>query len=472
MTQPLTPASAWQQYEWLENELRSLIGPIKFSAEINLRLERIGALLAHLGNPEKQLRVVHVGGTSGKGSTAVMIANILTCAGYNVGLHTSPHLQLLNERHQINGQMIPTSKLVALWQQMKPAIEAMRAEHPFGAPSYFEAQFALACLWFAAEKVDVAVIEVGLGGLLDATNILPPSVARVAVLTNVGLDHTDILGDTVELIAQDKVGIFKRGQIVVSGVKQSTVQAIVRGQTTAVSATLWLLGETFAPPQAEGENRWAFSLPDGEQIVAQVGLPGAFQAENGAVAVAAVTAVAQQYQLHIPPTAIQQGLKTAQLPGRLEQMQTHPTVILDGAHNPDKIRAGASVVTAQTAHQRHQRVITLLAIKAGKAATEMLPQVVGLSDVLVVTNFLVKGLWHSYDPAQLAAEAHAINPSLPIHSEPDPHKALAYALALAAQEPERSLLWVTGSLYLVGDVRAHWHPPMALVWALEQAYQD
>lgn len=453
----------WQQYQWLEEELAGLIGPVRFSAEINLRLERIAHLLELLGNPQAGLRVVHVGGTSGKGSTAVFIAHILTAAGYRVGLHTSPHLQILNERHQINGQMIPTSRLAALWQQMKPAVEQMRREFPFGAPSYFEAQFALSCLWFAAENVDVAVIEVGLGGLLDATNVLPADVARVAVLTNVGLDHTEILGDTVEKIAQDKSGIFKAGQIVISGCSQPSVQAIVAEKCTAVGATLWQLGRDFpVPVPVPQSDQYRFGLPDGHSVTSHIGLPGKFQAQNGGVALAAITAVARQLNLTIPPSALQTGLQTASLPGRVEQIQANPTVILDGAHNPDKIGAAASVL----AGRRKGRVVTVLAIKAGKAAEEILTAVVALSDALIVTRFLEKGLWRAMPPEELAAQAQAIAPHLPVTIEPDPLAATQQALTLAGDAPE-NLVWVTGSLYLVGDVRALWQEPRALLWRLE-----
>ena len=465
MTQRITnKEDNWQQYQWLEDELAGLIGPVRFSAEINLRLERITYLLGLLGQPQKQFRAVHVGGTSGKGSTAVFIAHILTAAGYQVGLHTSPHLQILNERHQINGRMIPTSRLVALWQQMKPAIEQMRRDFPFGAPSYFEAQFALSCLWFAAEKVDVAVIEVGLGGLLDATNVLSAEVARVAVLTNVGLDHTEILGDTVEKIAQDKSGIFTAGQIVISGCRQPSVQAIVAEKCTAVGATLWQHGRDFAQPvPVSDSDQYQFSLPDGQRVTTHIGLPGAFQAQNGAVALAAVMAVAQQLNLTVPLSALQTGLQTASLPGRVEQIQQNPTVILDGAHNPDKIGAAASVL----AGRRKGRVITVMAIKAGKAAEEMLTAVVGLSDALIVTRFLEKGLWRAMPPEELAAQAQAIAPDLPVTVEPDPLAAVQQALTLAADDPEQTLVWVTGSLYLVGDVRALWHDPRELLWNLE-----
>jgi dihydrofolate synthase/folylpolyglutamate synthase len=193
-------------YARLERDLAALIGPAHFSREIGLKLERITHLLSLLGNPQDQFASIHVGGTSGKGSTAAMISAMLTSAGLHTGLHLSPHLQILNERFQIDDRMAPTTLLARIWDEMKPAIDRVAMESPWGAPSYFEAQAALAFMLFARQKVDVAVVEVGLGGSLDATNVLR---SRVAVITSIGLDHTEVLGDTVELIARDKAGIIK-----------------------------------------------------------------------------------------------------------------------------------------------------------------------------------------------------------------------------------------------------------------------
>ncbi|MCA9981037.1 MAG: MBL fold metallo-hydrolase [Anaerolineales bacterium] len=307
-------------------------------------------------------------------------------------------------------------------------------------------------------QVDTAVVEVGLGGLLDATNVLP---ADVAVLTNVGLDHTEILGDTVEKIAQDKSGIIKTGQQVVSGCTQASVQAIVAEKAAGVGANLWQLGRDFAQPQRSTGDEWRFALPDGSVLNAELGLPGSFQAQNAAVALAAITAVEAKMGLSVAPEARQAGLKAAQLAGRVEQIQSAPTVILDGAHNPDKVRAVAGVMAER---RTAGRVITVLAIKEGKAAGEMLPAVVALSDELVVTRFLSKGLWRAMSPEALAAEAQAINPALKMTLEPNPLAALRLALAQATAE---DVVWVTGSLYLVGDVRSYWQAPADILWALE-----
>lgn len=426
--------SALALYRQLEERLNGLIGPVKFSAPINLRLERITRLLALLDNPHTRYPIIHVGGTSGKGSTCAMIAAILTAAGYRTGLHTSPHLQILNERYQIDGRPAPTSQLWPLLEKMWPALEQVGREMPqFGRPSYFEAQVALGFMWLAQQGVDVAIIEVGLGGRLDATNVVP---ARVAVLTNVGLDHTAILGDTVEQIAADKAGIFKPGQIVVSGATQPSVRAIVAARCREVGAALrWV-----EPP---------FS--------AEPALLGPFQQQNAAVAIAA----ARAFDLRLSDAAVAQGLQRAWLPGRLEKMQERPIVILDGAHNPDKMAAAAQAMAALYPEQRR---VVVLGLKSDKAVRDVLPLALPGAAALVATQFEVKGLWTPIPAAELAAQAQALFPDLLILIETDARQATRRAIALAGPD---AVVWVTGSLYLVGDVREEWVSAESLIQSAE-----
>ncbi|MEM8860649.1 MAG: Mur ligase family protein [Chloroflexota bacterium] len=445
--------SIMETYRKLEKELYALIGPVKFSSEINLRLERMSHLLGLLDNPHYKFRSIHVGGTSGKGSTSTMIATILQEAGYYVGLHTSPNLQILNERHMLNGRPATTTKLLDLYQQMKPAIEEVGRTSPFGSPSYFEAQVAMTFLLFAQEQVDFGVIEVGLGGDRDATNVLP---AEVAVLNNVGLDHTDILGDTVEEIVLDKRGIIKRRQQVVSGVTQPSVIELVEEKCTEQEARLWLLGRDFSVQgSADG---YSIALPDLAYDGVKIKMEGAFQATNAAVAVAAVSSL---HDVTLPYSAILNGLAKATIPGRVELVQERPMVLLDGAHNPDKIQAAVSILEKRTADQR---VIALLGLKAGKAATDILPPVMRLSDEIIFTMFEPKGLWQAIDPHELASLAADIDPNLPISVEPNSMKALRLALSKANEE---DMVWATGSLYLIGDLREYWFPMQELLENLE-----
>lgn len=438
-------------YLELEQKLHQLIGKVKFSASINLRLERITHLLELLGNPHRDFPAIHVGGTSGKGSTATMISYILAEAGYKTGLHLSPHLQILNERHQINNCVAPTSQLAQLFQEMEPAIAKVAAENPFGRPSYFEAQFALAMLLFRAEKVDVGVVEVGLGGARDATNVLP---ARVAVLTSVGLDHTAILGDTVEAIARDKSGIIKPGQTVICGFWPESTRKIVREKCEQESARLLQLNENFQGHYDEPTQTCLVETPAGKIQNIRLNLSGKFQATNAACALAAVQALPD---FSISEIAIRRGFQTAHLPGRLEIMQQNPTVILDGAHNPDKMKFAAAAI--QQKYKLAHR-IAVIAFKSDKDVAATLPHVLDGTEFLIISEFKPKGLWEPMPPDQIASIARSLRPELRVEICPEPTDALQKALNAAAPN---DLIWVTGSLYFVGDVREFWYSPAQLV---------
>lgn len=414
------------QYRQLESNLSALIGQIKFSAEINLKLERIGLLLELLGNPHLQFPSIHIGGTSGKGSTATMTAAILQSAGLKTGLHTSPHLQILNERHQINGKLAPTDTLMALFTEMEPLFAEVDRRLPFGKPSYFEAQFALSCLWFASEHVDVAVIEVGLGGRLDATNVIP---AQVAVITSIGLDHTEILGDTIAEIVVDKAGIIKAGQSVFTAAVQADARAIIRERCQSVGAQFNLIEAAY-----DGELR--------------LHLDNDFQRINAACAVAA----AQAFMPTIDDSQVAHGLAQARIPGRMEIVQENPIVVLDGAHNPDKMRAAVGAI-GRIKPARHR--IVILAMKRGKDIANVLLHLLPLTNHIITTEFAVKGLWYPVPATELTQAIIAQDHTLTVWTEPDPLHAVDLALSVA--EPD-DLVWITGSLYLIGDVREYWYP--------------
>ena len=193
------------------------------SARFPGRLDRMRSLLERLGNPERSFRSIHVGGSAGKGSTATMIAAILGATGWRVGLHTKPHLHSVTERARINGSTISEERFATIFEMLVPVIDDMRSCE-WGAPSYFELLVALSFVYFAEEKVDAAVIEVGVGGALDGTNVIIP---LVSIITNVGTDHRDVLGDTIEQIARDKAGIIKEGIPVVTAAEQPSVLEII-----------------------------------------------------------------------------------------------------------------------------------------------------------------------------------------------------------------------------------------------------
>jgi len=439
------------QYQEFHQALKELIGPIQFSKDINLKLERISHLLKLIGDPHKSFPAIHVGGTSGKGSTATLISEILTQAGYKTGLHTSPHLQIINERFQINNQLTPSNRLGKIYKELQPAIAEVAQVNPFGPPSYFEVQVAIAFKLFEEENVDVAVIEVGLGGALDATNVLD---AQIAVLTNIGLDHTSILGDTVELIAKDKAGIIKPGQTVISGLTQPSTQKIIADRCDEVDATLWQFGDKIEVINVEDKIPFSVVLPGRAYQGLHLKLLGDFQIYNAVCAVAAVHAFNPELSL----SDIQRGLFQAVIPGRMEIVQQHPTIILDGAHNPDKILAASAAVAK---HFPIKRRIVIFSLKKDKALPEVIPYVIKDAAILILTAFTTE-LWQPFEPETLAETARNLDPHLEIHIQPDPIPAVELALSMA--QPD-DLIWITGSLYLVGNARFYWYP-------LEKLFED
>ena len=351
--------------------------------------------------------------------------------------------------------MVATSRLAAIYETIKPAIQQVAEENPWGRPSSFEAQVALAFCLFQQEQVDVAVIEVGLGGAFDATNVLH---AQVAVLTNIGLDHTEILGDTIEKIAQDKAGIIKPGQIVISGVSQPSAQQIVAERCALQGATLWQAGQAFTCRTDEHGDTFDVILSDKSYADLHLKLQGGFQVNNAGCAVAAVHA----FTGGISAAVVRAGLAQADIPGRMECVQQDPAVILDGAHNPDKLRAAAAAIDATYANRRR---VVVVSFKADKPYAELLPSILADASLLIITAFRTQEGWQPSPPAVLAQAAAALKPGLEIRVEPDPMAAIRLALAEAKAE---DLVWVTGSLYLVGNVREYWHPAAELIVQAEQ----
>jgi dihydrofolate synthase / folylpolyglutamate synthase len=441
------PNAILRKYIKLETALNALIPKIKFSKEINMRLERISHLLDLLGNPQNYFKSIHVGGTSGKGSTSSMISSILASAGYKTGLHLSPHLQLLNERYQINNKIVSTTDLEKIFNKILSSVIEVSKTNIFGQPSYFEVQTAMAFYLFKNKKVDVAVIEVGLGGELDATNVLK---SCVSVITNIGLDHTEILGDSVEEIALDKSGIIKERQIVVSGVSQDSVKQIIKTKSIQQNAALWQLGNEFKFTVADN-NSFQVICPSKIYSDLRLELPGEFQFTNAACAVAAVNAFSNE----ISEAVIRKGLNEAFIPGRLEVVQQHPLVILDGAHNPDKMSASVKEINLISPQGRK---IIVLSIKDGKNSDEILK--ILLDDdhhdiTVVLTAFEVKGLWSPIPPELLAEKIAKLFPRVVIEIVSHPLDAMKHAIDFAGED---DIVFATGSLYMIGDIRGLWFP--------------
>ncbi len=439
--------------------LESFIPPAHLRFPKERGLARMKELLRLLDNPHLAYPTVHVAGTSGKGSTATLIAHLLTHAGYKTGLTISPHLQVINERIQVNGQMISVEKLSSMVGSIEPVI-AKLTESELGKPTYFEILLALAFMHFAKEKVDIAVVEAGLGGSWDGTNVVAP---LVGVLTNVGLDHTEILGPTVEDIAKDKAGIIKPGMTVVSGVEQESVQNILIANCKLTNCELKLLGRDFQVDIHQVKDYGStFDFKMGERAFSNLSLAlvGKHQVTNAAVALAVVFTLSKQ-GFSVSDAQVRSALTTAKFPGRLEVIQIYPRVLLDGAHNPDKIKVLLESLSLFPTWR--SRWIGVVAFKKDKPVKEMLELLLPHMRLLIATEFsqvtdVGGGL--TVPAKEIYAIACSIRSrkvkgrgkTFPI---PNPQEGLK-----AAEEAAGSTgaIVVTGSLYLVGEIRERWHP--------------
>ncbi|HEX3532939.1 MAG TPA: folylpolyglutamate synthase/dihydrofolate synthase family protein [Gemmatimonadaceae bacterium] len=392
-------------------------------------LERTEAILAQLGSPHQKLNAIHVAGTNGKGSVVATAEALLTAPGRKIGRYTSPHLIDFRERITVDSVPIPEAAVLAFLEKWIPAAEETGA-------TFFELTTALAFEWFAREKVDLAVIETGLGGRLDSTNVLTP---RVATVTSIGLDHTDLLGNTLEGIAREKAGIFKRGVAAVVGENAPQIRSLlVKRAKDAGAAPIIVLDDEYRVSDVEVSARGtSFVLSRGsESQRVTTPLIGAFQARNAAIAIATVAALGPKY---LPaPQEISSRLAKIHLPGRL---QRSGKFIFDVAHNPDGARAVADAVRALKPPAPRVALVAVLSDKDWKGVIAALAPAV---DRFVLTNAPTAPPERRWDPLQ--AQAFAESEGLASEVEPNLDKALDIA-----QKTGETVI-VTGSFHTVGDV--------------------
>ena len=353
------------------------------------RLDRMRQLMEHLGNPADSLPCIHVAGTKGKGSTACMIQQVALLAGYRVGLYTSPHLECLEERWVIDGQACRPEQLKRLLQQVQPVVEMLDKQDPRKqGPTFFDITTAMAILHFQQSQVDLAILEVGLGGRLDSTNICHPDAA---IITNIGLDHTHLLGGTIEEIAAEKAGIIKPGIPVISGTRDAGARAVIQDIARRQGAPLLLIGRDFDVKRntrnvaGEPEQFNFFGTIDGREICWEnlaSGIPGRHQVENAAVALAAIACLADRWP--IDEAWIRQGLATAYCPARLELFPGQPQLLLDVSHNLPSVEAlTRHLETEVTADRR----ILLFSCSRDKDSEGMLACLLPHFDDIIFTRF-------------------------------------------------------------------------------------
>ncbi|NLG84008.1 MAG: bifunctional folylpolyglutamate synthase/dihydrofolate synthase [Firmicutes bacterium] len=409
---------------------------------IRLTLERMTALMDLLGHPERSLRVVHVAGTNGKGSTVAMLDAILRAAGIRTGRWTSPHLEDFRERLVVDGEPVPPEALAAAFTRVWAAVEKIK-DSPAGHPTQFEVATATAFLALAEARPEIAVIEVGLGGRYDATNVVAP---LVAVITPLALDHTERLGPDLAAIAREKAGIIKPGVTVVSAPQEDEAMAVVTAEAARHRVRLRKVGEDFFfQPVAAGEEGTFVRLRGAHDYgLVRVNLLGGHQAVNAAVAVAAAEALAEETGLVIPPAAVHRGLDGVAWPGRLEVISRTPLVVLDGAHNPHGLLALRRAVGEVFRRERADFLFGSLANRPLPAMAAILAPVARR----VVAAPVEGGTAPGVDPLTVREAFSSLG--VPAVAAADPEEALSSALAAL---PPDGLLCVCGSLYLVGAVR-------------------
>ena len=413
---------------------------VKFG--IQLGLERFRELLRRVGSPHTAFRAVHVAGTNGKGSTTTLIAAVLREAGYRTACYLSPHLFDFRERIQIDGVPIPPEAFARQVARLKPEIEALAQDPRYGQTTEFELITAAAFGYFAEQKVDVAVLEVGLGGRLDATNVIPPPL--VAVITSIGFDHQEVLGHSLRQIAREKAGILKPGVPVVTGVTQPEALQAIEETAHGLGCTLHTVAKA-APAyaryttDASGLSLW---WPGRLLRGLRLALRGPFQQANAAVAATALRVLAEQ-GLAIPEEVLRRGLEQARLPGRFQVLRLGPpprVLVLDVAHNQDGARALAEALRATFPERKGLFVVGM---KANHDPREFLPP---LRDR--IGRLWVSQPRQSPRPVEeLLAVARGLG--LEVEALPDIPQALARALAQA--EPEQPVV-LTGSLLTVGEL--------------------
>ncbi len=402
---------------------------------IKLGLETINGMLARLDRPQDRYHTLHIGGTNGKGSTAAMTAAILRAAGYRVGLYTSPHLVDFRERILVNGDPIPEDCIAELTE---------RLQHVAGlslSPTFFEFTTAMAFQFFADSGVEIAVVEVGMGGRFDATNVVVPLVSAI---TNVALDHEDYLGHTVGAIAFEKAGIIKRGVPVVTGRLCPEAAEVVERIALEQAAPLYQLNVDF---RADGDIRDRFRYKGLHSSYTNLSCPldGTHQLDNAACAVAMLE-LAVAKGIRVSEESVRAGLRSVCWDGRLEVVERRPMLLLDGAHNPAAAGALAAHLAAYRRDHPGSRTLLIIGMMRDKDREGFFRPILPTVDDVIVTQVNMAR----------AATVEELCSSLgerldSVHVAPHPADALALARRLASPE---DLICVTGSLMLVGEVKA------------------
>jgi dihydrofolate synthase/folylpolyglutamate synthase len=423
------------------NSLDYLLSFQKFG--IKLGLENIAHLLERLGNPHHEFPAIHVAGTNGKGSVVSFIHSSLVALGYRVGRFTSPHLIDFSERIVVNDEPIENSELDELIKRLRPAVEAMKNDPLYGHPTFFEAVTALAFLHFAGENVDFAVVEVGMGGRYDSTNVVK---SCVTVINNVHVEHREYLGETLAEIAGEKAGIIKPGVELVSAELKSEARKVIDERVGECNATAYFLSSDFHfdVRDVDFSKQWIdFAGPWNALEGIEINLAGSFQARNAAVALMTLEVLQNKGIIVRDEAALRKGMAEAKWPARLERLGDSPLIILDSAHNP---AAMAALVDSMLDLFPDRRIMLVVGMLKDKDVAASLGHLRKLGDAIVVSQ-------PEYEralPSIKLAEA-AENIFSDVLCEQTIAQAIECALTMVGQD---DMILITGSLFNVAEAKA------------------
>lgn len=404
-------------------------------------LDRMRSLAKEFGNPQKSYENILIAGSKGKGSVAAVLSSILRMEDLRVGLYTSPHLVDLRERIQVNGLLISEQRFAEMVTTLKNSLDSY--EWRKDPPTYFEALTALAFSYFKEMKVQVAVLEVGLGGLYDSTNIVE---AKVAGMAPISLEHTDKLGKTISKIAVQKCGIIKGRESVVSASQSPEAEAVLQKTVEDREADLLRVGKEIRFSEREwGEDFQTFDLraPFGNYFNLRLGLLGQHQIENAALAIGLAKSLEKRTRLKISESAIRQGALDARWPGRIEKISDNPKIVLDGAHTPESTRR---LIQALSRHFQYDRLWVVLGVSADKDIEGILEALSAETSALMITQSQNP---RAMSAALVAEKAEASFKEILI--EKDPCAALRKVVSIASSH---DLIVVTGSLFLLGEIKS------------------
>lgn len=458
-----------EQVDWLHTLITDPTGE-RFLEEISPetrhqdRLEKMSRMIDFLefsDHPQLRFNSIHVAGTSGKGSVVAMIASILKQCGFLVGFHISPYLQICNEKLVIDGDMITPSDFIDLINQFRNIYESWTvAGRPFTSLRYGDAWVAVTFLWFALRNVDWAVVETGMGGRFDATNVLP---SKLAVITNVYFDHVRSLGPALTDIAYHKAGIIKNDGIVVTSATNKSVIQVIQEEAHRKNARLYCYKKDFHLIPQDISNQGAkvsIQTPFRQYNDVHISLQGTYQPLNAALAVASVDILAKEYNLPLTENSIKAALREVKFPGRLEVIQTNPLVILDGAHNPHKMQALVDSVQTIFPEIKVTALIGVLMTKDASSMIKILEPLV-LRFIAARPNVFGKPSLPPHDLAKIISD---IAPTAELYVVNNVRKGIELAINKIVN---KELLLITGSLYLVGEARDYWIPRKRLLKTIE-----